>query len=47
MERIFTRTKAVMAEDVGNDDLEVNSLGVSTSAVEAKSNFKIVSTYYV
>ncbi|XP_050715178.1 BAI1-associated protein 3-like isoform X3 [Eriocheir sinensis] len=44
MERIFVRTKAVMAEDIERDDMKTNSLGVSTSAVEAKSNFKILKT---
>lgn len=43
MERLFARTKAFMAKDIEKDDLEVNSLGVSFSAVETKSNFKIVS----
>lgn len=43
MERIFARTKVVMAEDIERDDMKANSLGVSTSAEEAKLNFKIVS----
>lgn len=47
MERLFARTKAVMAREIDKDDMEVTSSGVSTSAVEAKSNFKIVSVTLV
>lgn len=45
MDRLFARTKALITKDVEKDDLEMNSSGVSPSAVETKSNFKIVSKY--
>lgn len=32
-----------MAKDIERDDMKDNSFGVSTSAVEAKLNFEVVS----
>ncbi|XP_063855484.1 uncharacterized protein LOC135097468 isoform X1 [Scylla paramamosain] len=43
MERVFARTKALITKDIEKDYLGMNSTGVSPSAVETKSNFKIVS----
>ncbi|XP_063882646.1 BAI1-associated protein 3-like isoform X3 [Scylla paramamosain] len=42
MERVFARTKALITKDIEKDDLGMNSTGVSPSAVETKSNFKII-----